>query len=251
MRWFILCCIVGVATTVAWSQESAETVDSLNVIRPLGEEEPIKYSVTTYKEYTVHKTSLIVGSKKVATEAGEFLQVRESATQKWWRIPTIAFFKYEEGYEYNIYYKRTVYHDSPKEDEYELLRVFSKKEKDSFAVPTTDLLFEETTWQMTEFKGTSVDKGYVRFGKKEVTASAGCNRLSGLVLKRGEGNKLHIVPAKKGVYRTEKWCDDKKMMNREDKLYYVLTAVKSFEQEGSTLILRKGKKVLLRLEQTR
>lgn len=242
-------CLCAIFSFVACISNTTSKIDELNSVRP-AKDRPVMISSMRGDSCTISDCIFLVASQKGINKDGKpCLLVKHPAATSWTPLEgEIKYFKYEEGFEYQIMCKETKYDNNYKPTEYELTGVDSKEKK------TSDLrteeqkgIFEDTSWDITHFEEVEINRGYFRVNDENIAMSLGCNSIVGTKIKVNEINKsLRFVFERAGM--TEMACDDRLMMEQEGRLFNVLSKIDNYEAAPKTLILKSGDTVLMRLK---
>ncbi|MCP4438688.1 MAG: META domain-containing protein [Aureispira sp.] len=192
----------------------------------------------------------LVASQKGEKNGQPCLLVKSPRSTTWTELEAkIEDFRYTEGFEYKIMVKHEQFSDKSKADEYRLAGVLEKKKKKSDIRKATEQgTFDNTTWSFTHFEGKKIKEGYIKFSKHGISASVGCNSMSGMSFKANQKKgTLQFTNTDNGIM-TCMACSDRAMMKREDRLFPLLKEVTNYEATADKLILKNGNKILMQLK---
>lgn len=192
----------------------------------------------------------LVASQKGEKDGKSCLLVKSPKATTWTALAAdIKYFRYQEGFEYKIMLKQEQFTDESKADEYRLSGILAKKKKKSDLRSANEQgTFENTTWAFTEYEGKKVESGYIKFYGNNISASAGCNSMSGMSFKANpKKSSLKFTNANKGMM-TCMACADQEVMKRESRLFAILQEVTTYEATANKLTLKNGGKTLMILK---
>lgn len=195
---------------------------------------------------------ITTGKMVVASElgkGGKFLVKRTYGTAFTEFESEIKHFIYEEGYEYLIEMKTTVFKKKRKNSTHELVAVLKKEKKQSDTRLNHEMnLFENTTWKIEEYLGKpsggsfSIVDGHVSFGTN-------CNSVSNVAFEVEEKPQSFTFDFSNAT-TTLVACfleDGSNPYYLEESIPVEMNKVDRYEATQRTLVFYAGDKVLMRL----
>lgn len=144
------------------------------------ENELLLLSMSNYADSTVMTNTLTIASRKGLQDGQPVWMVKHPAADVFRPLAhPIAYFDYEEGYEYTIFYALTEYTDDRKAPVYRLVQVLDRKKRESDLRENHELeIFGNTSWEFERFMGKQTGGG-MQIRGKSLYFSTGCNGVSG------------------------------------------------------------------------